>query len=54
MNQQITLTLASRTRHKAEEIAAILPPHFTVQTLADYPELPEIEETGTTFAANAA
>lgn len=54
MNQQITLTLASRNRHKAEEIAAILPPHFTVKTLADYPELPEIEETGTTFAANAA
>lgn len=54
MTTQITLTLASRNRHKAEEIAAILPPHFTVKTLADYPELPEIEETGTTFAANAA
>ena len=54
MTTQITLTLASRNRHKAEEIAAILPPHFIVKTLADYPELPEIEETGTTFAANAA
>ena len=53
MTTQITLTLASRNRHKAEEIAAILPPYFTVKTLADYPELPEIEETGTTFAANA-
>ena len=35
------------------EIAAILPPHFTVRTLADYPALPDVEETGTTFAENA-
>ena len=50
----ITLTLASRNAHKAEEIAAMLPPHFVVHTLADHPELPEVEETGRTFAENAA
>ncbi len=49
-----TLILASRNAHKAEEIAAMLPPHFTVRTLADYPELPEVEETGRSFAENAA
>lgn len=48
------LTIATRNAHKAQEIAAMLPPHFTVRTLADYPELPDVEETGTTFAENAA
>ena len=48
------LTIATRNAHKAQEIAAILPPHFTVRTLADYPTLPDVEETGTTFAENAA
>ncbi len=47
------LTLASRNAHKAEEIARMLPPHFTVRTLADYPDLPDVEETGRTFAENA-
>ena len=50
----ILLTIATRNAHKAQEIAAILPPHFTVRTLADYPELPDVEETGSTFAENAA
>ncbi len=50
----LTLTLASRNAHKAEEIAAMLPPHFVVRTLADYPDLPDVEETGRTFAENAA
>ncbi len=48
------LTLASRNAHKAEEIARMLPPHVTVRTLADYPSLPEVEETGRRFAENAA
>lgn len=48
------LTIATRNAHKAQEIAAMLPPHFTVRTLANYPELPDVEETGTTFAENAA
>ncbi len=52
--QPTILTLASRNAHKAEEIAAMLPPHYTVRTLADYPDLPEVEESGRTFAENAA
>ncbi len=52
--QTTCLTLASRNAHKAEEIARMLPPHFVVRTLADYPELPDVEETGRTFAENAA
>ncbi len=49
-----SLTLASRNAHKAEEIARMLPPHFVVRTLADFPELPDVEESGRTFAENAA
>lgn len=52
-SDKIILTIATRNAHKAEEIAAILPPHFVIRTLADYPEAPEVEETGSTFAANA-
>ena len=53
MNETTILTIATRNKHKAQEIAAMLPPHFVVKTLADYPALPEVEETGSTFAANA-
>lgn len=53
MNKTTILTIATRNKHKAQEIAAILPQHFLVKTLADYPALPEVEETGSTFAANA-
>ncbi len=54
MEHTTCLTLASRNAHKAEEIAHMLPPQMVVRTLADYPELPEVEETGRTFAENAA
>lgn len=47
------LTLATRNTHKATEIARILPPCYELRTLAEYPEAPEIEESGSTFAANA-
>ena len=49
----VILTIATGNKHEAQEIAAILPAHFVVRTLADYPALPEIEETGSTFAENA-
>ncbi len=52
--QTMILTLASRNAHKAAEIARMLPPRFEVRTLADFPDLPDVEETGTTFAENAA
>ena len=35
MNETTILTIATRNKHKAQEIAAILPPHFVVKTLAD-------------------
>lgn len=54
MPDRIPLILATRNAHKAVEIASILPACYEVHTLADYPEAPEVEETGRTFAANAA
>lgn len=54
MSNTIPLILATRNAHKAKEIAEILPPEYEARTLADYPGAPEVEETGRTFAANAA
>ena len=48
-----TLLLSSRNAHKSDEIAAILDDRFTVQTLATFPDAPEVEEDADTFAANA-
>lgn len=48
------LIIATHNTHKAQEIAAILPPDCRIRTLADFPDMPEIEETGRSFAANAA
>ncbi len=50
---QIPLLIATRNVHKAQEIAAILPPEYKLSTLLDFPNSPEVEETGHTFAANA-
>lgn len=50
---QIPLLIATRNAHKAQEIAAILPPDYKVSTLLDFPDAPEVEESGRTFAANA-
>lgn len=48
------LLIATRNAHKTAEIAAILGDHFTVEDLSAHPDLPEVEETGTTFEENAA
>ena len=48
------LIIATQNAHKAAEIAAILPPGCTIRTLADFPELSAPEETGRSFAENAA
>lgn len=48
------LIIATQNAHKAREIAAILPPRISVRTLADFPHLTPPDETGTTFAENAA
>lgn len=50
----IDIVLATRNQHKVEELKQMLadmPVH--ILSLQDYPEMPEIEETGTTFAENA-
>ena len=54
MNKRIPLLIATRNTHKAREFARILPEQFELKTLADFPGAPDPEETGTTFAANAA
>ena len=49
------LVLGTRNRKKGIELAELLAPWgFKLITLADLPESIEVEETGETFAANAA
>jgi XTP/dITP diphosphohydrolase len=48
------LLLATRNFHKTREFAEILAREFAVRDLSDESELPVIEETGATFAENAA
>ncbi len=47
------LILATRNAHKTSEIRHILGNRFEVLDVTSFPELPEIEETGTTFLENA-
>jgi XTP/dITP diphosphohydrolase len=50
-----TLILGTRNKKKLGELVGLLAPHgFDLHTLADYPDSIEIDETGTTFAENAA
>lgn len=51
--KKIPLIIATGNPHKAIEIARILPEQYEVHTLAEYPDAPEAEETGRTFAENA-
>ena len=48
------LIIATRNRHKAKEMSAMLGAEWAVEDLADRPELPEPDEDGATFEANAA
>ena len=48
------LIVATQNAHKAAEIAAMLPASCTVRTLADFPDLAPADETGLSFADNAA
>ena len=49
------LLLATRNAHKTVEVRAILAPvGWTVSDLLSHPDWPEVEETGATFADNAA
>lgn len=47
------LIIATRNSHKTEEIRHILGNRFEICDVTDFPDLPEIEETGTTFLENA-
>lgn len=47
------LLVSTRNAHKIAEIRAILGPDFAVSDLSILPEMPEVEETGTTFEENA-
>lgn len=51
----MTILLATTSKHKAEEIAALLAdiPDLTLETLNDYPATEAPEETGETMADNA-
>lgn len=48
-----TLLVATRNRHKVDEIRAILGPKVSCLTLKDCPGAPQVIEDGLTFAANA-
>lgn len=47
------LLVSTRNAHKVGEIRAILGPDFEVSDLSLLPDMPEVEETGTTFEENA-
>jgi len=47
------LVVATRNRHKVEEIRAILGEHFRCLTLHDFPDAPKTVEDAETFAGNA-
>lgn len=50
----VELVLATRNRHKGEELAALLADlGIRIRILADFPEAPEVEEDGLTCEANA-
>jgi XTP/dITP diphosphohydrolase len=53
MSDPRPLLLATRNAHKVRELAAQLGSAWAVRSLREVPELPDIEETGTTFSANA-
>ena len=48
------LLIATKNAHKTAEIAAMLGPGWDVSDLNAHPEIPAPEETGATFAENAA
>ena len=49
------LVVSTRNAKKCREMLALLQPHgIEVRNLEHYPNAPEVEETGTTFAENAA
>lgn len=48
-----TLIIATRNRHKLDEIAAVLGEEYQYLTLADFPGAPDVAELSDTFIGNA-
>lgn len=49
-----TIVIATRNKGKAKEFEALFNKKgYAIQTLLDYPEVPDVEETGVTFQENA-
>ena len=48
-----TLVIATRNRHKVDEIRAILGARFQCLSLLDFPDAPVVIEDAPTFAGNA-
>ena len=49
-----TVVLATRNSHKIRELARILAPYdISLRSLAEWPDVPDVAETGATFADNA-
>lgn len=50
----IELVLATRNRNKVRELEALLSDMpVSISSMLDYPEIPDVEENGTTFVENA-
>ncbi len=47
------LVIATRNAHKTQEIREMIGDRFEVRDVNDFPGLPAVEETGTTFLENA-
>lgn len=48
------LVIATRNRHKVQEIQAVLGPGLSYGSRLDFPQAPNVEEDAATFAGNAA
>ena len=48
-----TLVIATRNAHKTQEIREMIGDRYKVLDVNDFPALPAVEETGTTFLENA-
>ena len=48
-----TLLIATRNKHKVDEIRSILGGSFQFLTLNDFPDAPNVVEDAPTFAGNA-
>lgn len=54
MTENKTIIIATKNKGKAEEFEALFSQKgYIIKTLLDYPEIEDVEETGTTFQENA-